>query len=67
MVLTLVVAAVGGYAFTQRRMLWGYSIGPADVQRLEALAAKPAVASHRVGVLTFNGLAVRQAVCVCMG
>ena len=59
MVLTLVVAAVGGHAFTQRRMLWGYAITPADVPQLEALAARPAANARRVGVLTFDNLAVR--------
>lgn len=59
MVLTLVAAGVGGYTWSQRRMMWGYSITGADVAHLEALAAKPAhLGPRRVGVLTFDNLSV---------
>lgn len=66
MLLTLLTAAVGGYTFVHRQMMWPYHIGRADVARLEAMASKPALvvgngtaAASRVGVLTFENLTVR--------
>ena len=58
MVLVLIASSVGAYTYTQRR-LWGYRISASDVQQLEALAAKPAPLSNRVGVLEFRNLNVR--------
>lgn len=67
MLLSLLAAAVGSYTFVHRKMMWPYRLGSADVARLEAMAAKPALAaaagagaaSSRVGVLTFDNLTVR--------
>lgn len=68
MLLSLLTAAVGGYTFVHRQMMWPYRLGRADVARLEAMASKPALAvangasaSSRVGVLTFENLTVRWA------
>lgn len=58
MVLLLVTLAAGTYTYSQRSM-WGYRISPGDLAQLEALAAKPQLASRRVGVLTFDNLTVR--------
>ncbi|KAL4857919.1 ATP-binding cassette sub-family G member 2 [Chlorella vulgaris] len=57
MVLLLVTLAAGTYTYSQRSM-WGYRISPGDLAQLEALAAKPQLASRRVGVLTFDNLTV---------
>ena len=61
MVLLLITALTGAYTYSQRGM-WGYRISGADLAQLEALAAKPALAANRVGVLQFSDLTVR---CVC--
>lgn len=60
MVLLLITVATGAYTYSQRSM-WGYAISPADLAQLEELAAKPALASQKVGVLDFDNLTVRCA------